>query len=138
VKTPKSLRPAPAREAGFSYLETILSVSVMTLLLGSLFVGLAGNARAVGDSLDDAAAGRAASSRLELLRAGRTAVVPGVRAFTPDATTAQVLPGLTGEEEVREAGQGLLSVEIRLRWKGAGGDERRASLATLLARGGVR
>jgi hypothetical protein len=136
MRSPARRDPVP--EAGFSYLECILCTSVMTLLLGALFVGLAGNSKAVGDSLDDAAAGRAAASRLEVLRAGRVAATPGTRSFEPDAGAVRILPGLRGEEEIREAGPGLLAVEVRLRWKGAGEEERSASLRTLLAREGGR
>ena len=132
------VNPVRDPETGTTYLEMVLCTAVAAVLLGGLFTGLAGNARAVRESLGEAAAGRAASSRLEVLRADRGSAAPGRRAFELDAGASELLPGARGEEEVEEVRPGLLAVAVRVTWRGAGGDERTVRLASLLAREGGR
>ena len=125
------LRVRPG-ESGLSILEVVVSMSVLVVLL-SAFTGMRDReARWLAETLRQTAAERAASARLEVLAAGGGPAGPGRRPFPLGPDAARVLPGATGEEEVGPATDGLLAVTVRVRWKAPDGEERVATLATLV------
>ena len=121
------------RERGLTVLEAVVSAGMLLTVTGALLAVGAGSSRTLGEAFRETAAARAASARLEALAAGRAGARIGTHAFPPDPEIARPLPGAEGEEEVRQAGPGLLSVEVRILWKGPGGDGRRLAVATLVA-----
>ncbi len=127
-----------AGEGGWSYAEVVIGLSVLLVLLGSLYAAGSRGFHAVAESREETAAGRVAAARLEALLSGRAAAVPGGRRVDPDPSAAVALPGVRVDEEVIAAEPGLLSVEVRVRWSGAGGVERQYRLTTLVAAGGGR
>ncbi len=123
------------REGGWSYLEIVVSFTVLTVILGSLFVAQAREFRYLADAFDETTAERAAAARIETLLAGKAAPEAGTRALGPDPVLAEALPGVRLEEFVREVEPGLFSVEVRVRWGGAGREEHRVTLVSLVATG---
>lgn len=130
--------PRPRRESGLSILECVVCLSILVVLLGAVTSSRDREMRWVADTYRETAAERAASSRLEEIAEAGTAPRAGTRAFVLDDDSARILGDARCEEEVREAGPGLVAVEVRVRWRSVDGSERTAVLATLVATGGGR
>ncbi len=128
------LRCPGARDRGVTILEVIVSLGMLVAITGALFALRGRDFQLLGESFRETAARRTAAARLEALTAGIVEIRPGVHAFDPDPETARPLPAVRGEEEIREAGPGLVSVEVRVSWDGPGGEERRLALSTLVLR----
>jgi hypothetical protein len=121
------------RDSGITYVEVVLCIAVTTVFLASLFTARARDFRFLGDSLDEARAERAAAARLETLLARRETAAPGTRTLALPPGFEDALPGGRLEETVREAGPGLLAVEVRVRWRIAGSEDRTFTVTTLVA-----
>jgi type II secretory pathway pseudopilin PulG len=120
-------------EAGWSYLEIMVCFAILAVVLGSLFTAQARDFRWLGDALDETRAERAAAARMEAYLSGRETPETGSRVLPVDPGIDEGLPGARVEEEIREIEPGLYSVEVRVVWRGAGAEERRFVLATLVA-----
>jgi hypothetical protein len=113
-------------------------MGLIAIVSASLYSFAGRDFEILGESFRQTAAERVAAARLEGLVAGGIEARPGLRPFDPDPGIARPLPGVRAEEEIREAGPGLLSVEVRVSWKGPGGREERLRVSTLVHRGGGR
>ena len=120
------------RERGFSILEAVLCTGLLVAITGAIFALRCRDYQVLGDSFRETAAQRTAAARLEALAAGTAEILPGVRRFDPDPEISRPLPDAFCEEEIREAGPGLVSVEVRVAWKGPGGEACRLSVSTLV------
>jgi hypothetical protein len=118
--------------------ETIVLLGILAFLASSMVVVESRDLRFLRDSHDRAAALRACAARLEEYAAGLRVPEPGERAVEVPAVLAERFPGSAATETVRPAGEGLVEVEVRFRWRAAGGDGREARLATLVATGAPR
>jgi hypothetical protein len=127
------VKPANRSESGVTVVETVVSLGILAVFLGSLFVAQARDFHFIGDSMDEAKAERIAASRLESILGRRETPAPGSRTGAPEPSLADALPGARVEETVRDAGRGVLEVEVRVHWTGAGGAGRSFTLSTLLA-----
>lgn len=99
------------RQRGFSVLEVIVGLAVVTVLATSVPVGGQLELRAVQQSLRELEASRAAAGRIEALRAGAAPLRTGV---FPDGTqeVVAVEPGLY-EVRVRVADVELVTLLAR-------------------------
>jgi hypothetical protein len=92
---------------GFSALEAVVALAVVTLLTAVVMDGGRAESRAALMAGDALRARLAASSRLETVSPDEWR--PGSRPFETRR------PGLTGHEEVREVSPGLLEVRVLVR-----------------------
>jgi len=116
-----------ARERGFTMMEVMCALGVMTILVTSILVGERAQLRAVTQSFDELAASRAASSRLEQLSAAPASLLTGESAFDV------ALPGCAGTQHITLREPGLFEVRVVV-----GGAGRRCELTTLIAVGAKR
>lgn len=111
-----------ARARGFTVLEVVVALAVLTIVATSVMVGERGQLRQVGHSFDELMASRIAAGRLEVLATAR--LVPGETVFDVEE------PGLEGVQRIRELTPGLF--EVRVSVQRPGGREFR--LTTLMTR----
>jgi prepilin-type N-terminal cleavage/methylation domain-containing protein len=112
------------RERGFTVIELVCAMAVLTILASAALLGTRAHLVEIGRSLDELAASRAASGRLEALSAPGVALEPGEHAFPVD------LPGAEGTEVVTRLRPGLDEVTVTVR---AGPHGPVVSLTTLVA-----
>lgn len=94
-----------ARERGFTMMDVIVGLAVLSLVATAVFVGEEGQLRQVGQSFDELELSRAAASRLERMNAPE----PGEREFAVDVR------GAVGREVVRLVEPGLCEVTVTVR-----------------------
>lgn len=116
-------------------IESAIALCLVTALAGTAAVVVNGSSRVVQTAHDELLAGRAASSRLEVLTAQPDALVVGEAAFALHDDAARVLHGARGTQVVTRRDDGLLDVQVRIEW---GPDGRRVALRTLVAQEIVR
>jgi hypothetical protein len=126
----------PRSEGGWTYLEMIGSLAILVIILGAVSSAQTQDFRYLAESFDETTAERAAASRIETLLAGKAEPAEGSRTVEPDPRLEEALPGVRLVEVVRRTEPGLFSVEVRVLWRGAGGQEHAYSLTTLVAAGG--
>jgi hypothetical protein len=110
-------------ERGHTLLETIIASAVIVVLVSAGWIGGRSHLREIARSFDELAASKAASSRLEELRADPSRLEVGERPFETDR------PGAAGTERVIRREPGLYEVRVRV----TVGDGS-AELTTLLVR----
>lgn len=109
---------------GFTVIEAVVALAVLTLVATSVLVGEGAQLHGVARSFDELAASRAAAARLEELAATDAPLAPGVSAFPVE------VPGCRGVQTVRRIEPGLFEVTARVER-----DERmHVELVTRLAR----
>lgn len=113
------------RERGFTLIEAVIALAVISVLAGAALTGLGAHLGTVRASFDELALTRLASGRLDEIRAADAAPVPGEREVTAPR------PGVTMRETVREREPGLFEVTVAVAAAEGG---RRVSLTTLVAR----
>jgi hypothetical protein len=109
---------------GFTVIEAVVALAVLTLVATSVLVGEGAQLRGVARSFDELAASRAAAARLEELAVADPPLVPGESTFPVD------LPGCRGVQIVRRIEPGLYEVTARVEHDG----RRHVELVTRLAR----
>jgi prepilin-type N-terminal cleavage/methylation domain-containing protein len=108
---------------GYTLMEVVVAMAVLSLVATGVFVGEEGNLRQVARSFEELELSRAAAARLERMGAPE----PGTRSFVPDVR------GAGGTETVRLVEPGLYEVAVEVR---RGGHAVR--LVTLVATGAAR
>jgi len=94
-----------ARERGFTMMDVVVGLAVLSLVATAMVVGEQGQLRQVGHSFDELELSRAAASRLERMEASE----PGEREFAVD------VEGAVGHEVVRIVEPGLCEVTVTVR-----------------------
>lgn len=132
-------------ESGFTLVETVMALAVLTVLLLATSTTLAATARASAATRERALAAEAARGQIEEIVAWPDfasvqatfdglgfAAVAGARTLAARAGDAD---GLCGRVTVRPAGAGLLRVSVRVEWRGLAGEDA-VALETFVAERG--
>lgn len=97
------------RESGVVMMDLLCTIAILTILSSFCLTGGRARFANVGACAQRLRISRAASSRIERLRAEAAPPAPGRRPFPVET------PGLVGEESVREREPGLLEVTVSVR-----------------------
>ena len=120
------------RDGGLSVLECIVAMAVITVIAGGAAVATSQHFRFVTRSWRETVATRAVSSELERVGRSPDALHAGAETIALDAETVEALPGATAVRTVAPDREGLVRVEVRLRWR-EGADDATAAATTLVA-----
>ena len=131
-------RDTDARARGSMLIETVVGLSLATILAGGAVLATSAHFEVAGATLDRRVAERAAAARLEALAAGTVPLSTGEHAFALDPALATSIPGARGLERVRALAPGLFEVEASVVLPGlptrdGPPEPRRIGLTTLVA-----